>query len=99
MDDEEDGPLQGGSVEPPQKKRRGKSKEQKDFDKVHDYSTIQVKLDSYLQPEFAGQLGGLLAMTADTMSVIALESYQLANLHVSRLRGERKALPVLNQGF
>jgi hypothetical protein len=45
MDEEDDAPVQPG--EPPLKKQRGKSKEQKDFDKAHDYSAIQVKLTGF----------------------------------------------------
>ena len=98
--EEETAPLQpGGAEEPPAKRARGKSKEQKEFDAAHDYTTIQAKLSKFLQPEFAPVVGDLLAATADTISTIALEGYQLANLHVCRLLSDGQALPKLDQTF
>jgi hypothetical protein len=91
--------LPDGFAAPPAKKKRGKSNEDKAFDDAHDYTIIQVKLHGFLQPEFAEPVGRILATTADTMSIIALEGYQLANLHVCRLLGEGKELPDLNQVF
>jgi hypothetical protein len=44
-------------------------------------------------------LNHLFGVTADSISTIALEAYQLANLHFVRLLEEGKALPLLNQTF
>jgi hypothetical protein len=81
------------------KGRRGKSQEKKDHDAQHVYSTLQVKLRSFIQPAFVDCLHPLLNRVADTLSRIAFEAYLLANFHVHRLIHEQKTLPPLDQSF
>jgi hypothetical protein len=58
-----------------------------------------VKLNTFLQPQFSHELGGLFAKLSIDLSTILLEGYQLANLHIVRLIHEKKDLPTLNQTF
>ena len=86
----------------PPKKPRGKSKEQKDFDENHVYSTIQLRLHSALQKHddlINHSLRGLLRSCAHNVSRVAFEAYLLANMHVLRLIQEKKPLPPLDQSF
>jgi transposase len=79
--------------------KRGKSKAQVAYDKAHNYTTYQVKLNTFLQPQFSSELGGLFAKLAIDLSTILLEGYQLANLHIVKSIHENKELPTLNQTF
>jgi hypothetical protein len=93
MEDDEDGSCQAV------KKRRGKSNEQKEHDKNHVYSTIQIKLNSVLQSNFRQPIHEIFSNVSSNISRITFEAYLLANLHVIRLIEEGKDLPTLNQSF
>lgn len=58
-----------------------------------------MKLNMFLQPAFKDEMLGLLENTAITMSQIADEAYQLANLHVTRIISGNGLIPKLDQSF
>ena len=77
----------------------GKFQAQKGYDEARVYTTVQVDLGQFLQPELAPDMELFFALTAQSASIAALEAYNLANLHLVRLIQEGKELPTLNQGF
>jgi hypothetical protein len=82
------------------KPRRGKSDEQKAHDKSHQYSVVQVKLNTIRGNEGTWDpVKGLLETTAIIASRVAYEAYLLADLHLRRMLHEGKPLPELNQSF
>jgi hypothetical protein len=84
----------------PSKKRRGKSKEQRDHDKLHEYSTVQMKLKTVLgHTEFREDILDLLDSCSFNISRIVFEAWMLAEMHVLRMIDENKGLPEFNQSF
>lgn len=95
MEEEEEGP--DGPAR--KKQNRGKSAEKKAHDKQHQYSPVQVKLNTFLQPEFAQEMSELLEGVALVLNVMVFHAYQLANFHFIRLLTAGQPLPVPDQKF
>lgn len=81
------------------RKKRGKSDEDKQYDREHEYSVIQCKLNSILRDGYKDILGPLLEDVAHNMSRIVFEAWMLAELHVMRMLDENKELGKLDQSF
>lgn len=84
---------------PVNKKKRGKSDDRKIHDKLHVYSTVQLKLKTVLQPYYGEQIQHLLEYCSFNISRVVYEAWILAEMHVLCLLQEGKPLPDLNQSF
>jgi hypothetical protein len=83
--------MTGGDPPPAAVKRRGKSQQKLDHDKVHEYTCVQVKLSTAFQSPHQDDLelaqvihniNDVLQTSMFNLSKIALEAYIFANIYV-----------------
>ena len=91
------------SEAPAPKRRRGKTTEQKEHNKAHDYSVVQVKLNAFKNPQLSDDIWNpmkdMLEQTAGVVSQMSFETFLFAEFHVRRLLNQAEALPEINQSF
>jgi hypothetical protein len=91
------------AANPVTKSKRGKSTEQRLHDKAHDFSVVQVTLNTLKNDDFqAGTWSAvkdMLEEVAGVVSQISHEAYLFAEYHLRRLLNGREALPEINQSL
>ena len=89
------------SVATAKKKRRGKSEAKVEYNKLHSYSSVPMKLNAILDMEsiIGKKVFELLNAVSFNMTRIAHDAHILADLHLRRLIGSKKEIPKLSQTF
>jgi transposase len=80
-------------------KPRGKSQAKKEFDESHSYSSIQLKLNTFVRDPFVPILIPLFNDISHRLSKIVHEAYLLANYHVIKCFNEDRLLSKIDQIF